>query len=204
MIKPMFATIANPNRAELRFPEIVLKQFGFLEERGFHCVRKDVTLVRYESRQVFVNIYHGRASYELNAEIGLLTTSPEEKERPFSMGEIIASMSPNSAPFTPAQVSTLEALERFVPQLASAVKSYAGPALEGDAAFFEVLSNFRQKSSDSYLAELKLKHIRKEADKAWRNKDYATVIELYEPIQGDLKSSELKKLGYARGHLHSA
>ena len=195
----MFKTIPNPNREEFGFPEAVLQAFGFLEEKGFHCTQKNITLVRYESPRVFVNIFHGRASYELNAEIGLLTTSPKEKERAFSIGEIVelTSGQPRAA-YSPPQSSAPEGVKRFVLQLASTINTYAGPALEGNRSFFEQLSQLRLKNSNTYLTELKMKHLQEEAEKAWRDKDYRRFLKLYEPVQQNLSAADRKKLAYAR------
>jgi hypothetical protein len=198
----MFTTLPNLNREELRFPETVLREFSFLEKQGFHDNQRSVTFVRYESSRVFVNVYHGRASYELNAEIGLLTASPDEKERAFSIGEILELISDQpKAAYAPPQASTVEGVKQFVPELALLVKKHAGPALNGDSSFFAELSALRQTNSDAYLIEMKLKRIRQEVDKAWRTKDYARVLDLYEPLQGSLTTVELKKLEYARKQL---
>jgi hypothetical protein len=62
----------GPGRAELGFREAVLSNFRFLIDLGLHPVEEQVTLVRYESQAVFINIYHGRSSYALAVEIGRL------------------------------------------------------------------------------------------------------------------------------------
>jgi hypothetical protein len=60
------------DRWKLGFKEAVLKNFAFLVSNGFKAVRQDVTFVRYESQVAFVNIYHGRGSFEVGVEIGRL------------------------------------------------------------------------------------------------------------------------------------
>jgi hypothetical protein len=58
-------------RAGLGFREAAISAFAFLvEDFAFSCVQQQVTFIRYESNLVFVNVYHGRASFELNVEIG--------------------------------------------------------------------------------------------------------------------------------------
>lgn len=198
----MCKTNPNPQRAELGFPEAVLQSFGFLEERGFHCTRKDSTFVRYESPRVFVNVYHGRASYELNVEVGLLATSRAEEERPFSLAEILELSGGLPKPgSTPPQAGNAAAVKNFVPQLAAAVERHAAPALAGDGSFFAKLSGLRLRHSETYLKDLKLKHVREKANEAWHEKDYLSFLKLYEPVQADLSPAELKKLAYARKHL---
>jgi len=63
------------NRRQLGFEEPVLSNFDFLRSHGLKLVESAPTLVRFESREVFVNLYHGRASYEIGVEIGLKARS---------------------------------------------------------------------------------------------------------------------------------
>jgi hypothetical protein len=199
----MYKTTPQPRREELGFSEALIREFNFLEKKGFRSTQKNVTLVRYESERVFVNVYHGRASYELNVEIGLRPALADEPERPFSIGEIIELRSgQREGEFTPPQSNTPEGVRKFVSQLASLVKRYAEPALAGDRLFFEQLSRLRVEKSEAYLRELKLKAMRRAVDTAWHEKDYASVIKLYEPLQENLTPAELKKLSYARKHLN--
>lgn len=66
-------------KRELGFHHAVLSDFGFLEAdhdfrntRGSTCdLRHDV---RYESDQVFIEIFHGMRDYEVGVEFGLLDT----------------------------------------------------------------------------------------------------------------------------------
>jgi hypothetical protein len=199
----MYKTTPHPRREELGFPKAVIREFNFLEEKGFRSTQKNVTLVRYESERVFINVYHGRASYELNVEIGLRPASAEERERPFSISEIIELISgQREGEFTPPQSNTPEGVRKFVSQLASMVEKYAEPALAGDCLFFDQLSMLRLEKSEAFLKELKLKAVRRAADAAWHEKDYASVIKLYEPLQENLTLAEMKKLSYARKHLN--
>lgn len=54
-------------RAELRFASEVTSAFRFLEsEYGMTLMTAEPTLVRYEGPAAFVNVFHGRGSYELD------------------------------------------------------------------------------------------------------------------------------------------
>ena len=68
----MFRTDPGKNRWQLGFKDAVLLSFGFLRTYGLKPVEEDVTLVRYESDAVFVNVYYGRGSFEIGVEIGRL------------------------------------------------------------------------------------------------------------------------------------
>lgn len=198
----MFRTIPNPARAQLGFTEQVLSAFRFLTEFDLRCVRAEPTFVRYESSRVFVNIYHDHASYELGVEIGLLVDVRKEKEQAFSIGEIIDLMGAREETgYTFMQASTTERVKQLVPKLAELVRHYAGPALQGNFFTFEQLEEARQGKSDKYLKEIELGRIRSEAEKAWHEKNYSKLVELYSSIQEDLTPTETKKLAYARKHL---
>ena len=113
----MFKFEPGENRASLNFKEEVLAAFDFLaKEYQFVIKNIEVTFVRYESESVFVNIYHGRGSYELGVEIGRFVDTFNKRECPYSLIEIIRLTSTKEIPSF--QVSTLEAVKEFVPKLA--------------------------------------------------------------------------------------
>src|ERR671917_546664 len=86
----MFDTTPDSGREKLDFAEEVQSAFTFLvTDYGFRLVRTEPTFVRYESPDVCVNIYHGRASFEIGVEIGRFINSVAHEERPFSLSEII-------------------------------------------------------------------------------------------------------------------
>jgi hypothetical protein len=64
----------NPERERLAFKDAVMSGFRFFDDLGFRPAKQEMTFVRYESADVFVNVYHGRASFELGVEIGKLKT----------------------------------------------------------------------------------------------------------------------------------
>jgi hypothetical protein len=49
-----------------------------------------------------------------------------------------------------------------------------------------------------------LRRLRKEAEIAWHEKNYAALIETYNSMKDDLTPVEAKKLAYAQKHLHSS
>jgi len=66
----MFQTDPGKDRWQLGFQDSVLSSFDFLSTYGLRPVEESATFVRYESSSVFVNVYHGRASFEIGVEIG--------------------------------------------------------------------------------------------------------------------------------------
>jgi hypothetical protein len=188
------------SRASLGFTEAVMSAFKFLvEEFSFTCVRHDVTFVRFESDSVFVNVYHGRISFELNVEIGELMVGGVLPENPFTIGEILHLVDPEEAAnYRPFQVHTLESVKKFVLELARLVKKYAIPALIGERDFFQRVSEVQAKRSNAYLKDLRLNRTRTEVETAWHQKNYPRVIELYDSMYEDLTPAEAKRLAYAK------
>ena len=195
----MLKTAISKSRAGLGFPDAVLSSFKFLvEDFGFSCVTHDVTYVRYESRDIFVNVYHGRASFELNVEIGE-QVSREFPENPFTLGEILNSLNPQEAEnYQPYQVRTAESVKKFVAEMARLVKEYAPPALMGNHDFFQQISETRQQRSDELLRSWDLNRARRDVEKSWQKKDFKHIVEVYEPVKEYLTPAETKKLEYAK------
>jgi hypothetical protein len=85
---------------------------------------------------MFVNIYHGRASYEIGVEIGLKARSEK-----YGLGYIVswagetAWRSEGFGRSTLFQVSSRDGVQRIVPRVAEIARKYSEPFLGGDLAF---------------------------------------------------------------------
>jgi hypothetical protein len=187
-------------RASLGFREAVTSEFDFLVKNfSFTCVKQDVTYVRYESSDVFVNVYHGRASFELNVEIGERAGGRDIPETRFTIGDILYLFSPQVAEnYHPYQVTTLESVKKFVGELARLVEQYATPALRGDHNCFQRVAEIQLQRSNNLLQTWELNRVRREVETAWREKDFKRVVEIYDPVKEHLTPAEVKKLEYAR------
>lgn len=199
----MFRTQPGPDRWRLGFAPTVLKAFAFLtEEFGFRCVRSDVTFVRYESSDVFVNVFHGRGSYELGVEIGLSSGQLGVEGELFTLREVIATADPEAEKTHYAfQVSKPEEVRKFVPRLAELVRQFAGPALRADPVFLRRLHELHSKRGRERTVEYALYSVRGKAAEAWRQKNYQRFVDLLEPVEKDLTPLEVRKLDYARKQL---
>jgi hypothetical protein len=194
----------SPERAELGFKEAVRSSFKFLNDAGLRLVQQEMTFVRYESPEVFVNVYHGRASFELGVEIGRL----EEPNRKLTLYDIVAWEGAEKAeglgPHVTFQVDSREGVEEFVPKLAALVTKYAAPFLRGDAAAFGSALEFQSERWKEYVKGVNFSQVRWKAEAAWQAKDYAQVVDLYGPVRDDLTEVEAKKLTYAELQVMSA
>lgn len=193
-----------PERAQLSFKDTVLANFKFLGDFGLRPVLEKVTLVRYESAEVFLNVYHGRASFELGVEIGRL----KEPEAKLSIFDVVRWARSEEAEglgqHVMFQVSSPNGVREFVPKLAALVKKYAVPFLSGNEDAYRTALESRAKRYADEVKEGNLRVVRSKADAAWQAKDYAQFVELYSPVRNDLTEVEAKKLAYAEQHVFAA
>jgi hypothetical protein len=194
----------GPERAHLGFEHAVLTHFRFLSDLGLRPLEKKSTLVRYESSAVFVNVYHGRASYELGVEMGRLK-KPDAKVSIFDAVRLAgAEKTEGFGQHVMFQVGSQEGVREFVPKLAALVKKYAIPLLRGDEDVYRAALELRAKRYANEVKEGGLRAVRGKADAAWHAKDYARVVQLYGPIHGDLTEVEAKKVAYAERQVSAA
>lgn len=198
----MFTTEPGPDRWRLGFAEAVKSSFAFVKGYGLKPVREEVTLVRYQSAKVILNVYHGRSSYELGTEFermgfpekfGLYEMLKWAK----SVGEI------EEIPTDGYQASSREGVQRLVVQMAQVVKRYAEPLLRGDTAVYATLRERQSRDAATYERGMRLRAAREQAETAWREKDYETLLSLYGDMQDDLTKSELMRVQYAQKQLLS-
>jgi hypothetical protein len=195
------------DRCKLGFKEAVLASFDFLRSYGFGCVSAEPTLVRYETsgplsgKDLFVNVYHGRGSYELGVEIGPRDRDQATLALPLIVEWASRQKGESLDQQTIFQASTREGVQQFVPKLAELVQKYATPFLEGDPAAYQSAADSLRRGSALCEKEMQLRRVREQADAAWHDKDYGQVVSLYEPFQEDLTQSEGMRLEYAKKHL---
>lgn len=190
----------GPERELLCFKEEALHAFDFLtKEYDFICVRTEITFIRYESQNVFVHIFHGRGSYEIGVEIGLLAICPSD-EVYFTLADILHAL---GIPELPGYFAVdREQVQRRVRQVAELIREHMQLILHGDPSIFEHLRQSRAEWSDNYSKQIALRQVRENADRAWRARDYDQMITLYGSINmSELTRSEARKLDYARKKL---
>lgn len=186
----------RPDRQKLGFKEAVISSFAFLRSYGLRPVQQDVTFVRYESVTVFLNVYHGRGSYEIGVEIGRLD-GPEK----YALGYIVSWAGKweheGFGKHTMFQVSSREGVQEFVPKVAELVRKYGEPFLRGETAFYDKLREANRRASLEFTKQQMIEGIRKKAEAAWHEKDYTQVAELYGRMRDELSEVESRRLNYA-------
>ncbi|MBU0744262.1 MAG: hypothetical protein KKE11_02690 [Gammaproteobacteria bacterium] len=194
------------NGDSLKFIETVRNNFVFLErEYNFKCIKASPTFVRYESDNVFVNIYHDydRLAYEISADIGCLNKS-YELCRPYSIGFVMRMCSEEEADNYKLFVAkTPEAVKKGIEELVIIFKKYTKDLLKGDSTLFDRLQKKREEFIDNGIKKDYLSGVRSKVETAFNVRKFSEVVKLYESMIDDLTPVESKKLEYARKHCSS-
>ena len=186
-----------------RFPSEAERAFSFLEKMGFHLVEKAATRIQYVATRAFVAIEWDPRSGELNAFLGPHAASDEQPAK-FSLTDLLrmrgVDVPEGKMPF---QVADEGRIGPFLKRIAEDIRAYARPALAGDMAFFDRLEAFRSSQAHTEMRSMEVGRIRSAIDRAWRERNYRKVRELYSSVGGDLSDADRAKLAYAKKHDNS-
>jgi hypothetical protein len=189
----------NLSRVKLGFQDIVLKNFQFLiDDFGFHCAGANLLLVKYESENVFIRIYHDRLSYELELYFGLRQGDTSQEES-YTLIEVMNLT--GHADFVNFEVTTREEMMESVFKMASLFKQYASRAIIGEKEFYDMLAKQQIAISHNLMVEYTEKFIGKDVEIAWEKKDYKEVVKLYEMYENFLTKEQMTKFKYAKEQL---
>ena len=181
------------------------KYFGFLVENlGYRCTESTPYNVRFESLEVVVElVFDGNRSYELGLLVGQL--SLERSGVPsFSIDDILRLRhAPEAERYSLVQVTSAEALSRFVEELSRMLRVYASDFIQGTSESFAEVGRLRQREIRDYAHQRDLRTARADAEEAWRAKDYARVVTALAPQRNALTRSEVLKLQFAEDQLRA-
>jgi hypothetical protein len=168
--------------------------FKFLESYGFKIVKEDLGFIRYENTSYFINICHGRISYELHIELG-----HRGSEDRYDLEDIIGMTDPieegkyfRPMPYTP------ESLDKFIEMHVQLLKKYGESLLNGDANTWDELHKYHERSVIKYWNNMQRESIQEKAAIAFRERRYSDFIKLYAGLEADLTQLERKKIEYAK------
>jgi hypothetical protein len=187
------SSVDGGGAGRLGFVDLVLKTFSFLRGLGFEVGRRETTLVRFESGTMFVNVYHGRSSYQVGLELGRIA----EGEM-YSLHEILRSFAPAEVEVALCQTTDPVVLERCLATMAWIVEKNCGSLLAGDRGAFKRLDSVTARSRRSATIQAQFGAIVDRADRAWENKDFALAAELYEKASPALDETRMRRLAFLR------
>jgi hypothetical protein len=181
------------------FSELAVQAFGFLTDAGFHIADQSDQHVEYRSANSVARVSWDRRSGEL--EVTFELTPGADAAGRYSLSDILAMRGfADETKYATPQVADMERLGPWLEALAADTRNHAGAALAGDRMFFRRLEVFRHSRAVDYADDMRLRHVRAEAEKAWQAGDMATFASLYTSIEKDLSQAERLKLKYARKH----
>jgi len=183
------------DRKFLRFPEAVREYFSFLEAQwGYSCVRQEDTFVRYEKGDLYVDIYHGRVSFEIGVEVGRKSLGES-----FAL-EAIVSLSDQglARKYWPGGARTVQAVRKVVQAASEGLRLYGAAALAGDQSTFSRLEQLSEERVAAMVRDSIAVQVRPKAEAAFRRRDYKEAATLYFSIEDSLSPVERKKLEIAK------
>jgi hypothetical protein len=131
----MKVALTEQPRTGLEFSTAVRRAFAFLDDFGFREVSAEATIVRYATERTFLNVYHGRASYELGIEVGVLDGNSEGHG--YSLSEFVRLVDPAAAALLREFcATTANEVAGGVAKLANQVQQYVARTVRGDEAIF--------------------------------------------------------------------
>jgi hypothetical protein len=190
----------GPEREAFNFVREVRSAFGFLHALSFATTVESATFVRYEAASVFVNVFHGRGSYELGVEIGhRVDVDGQFVDEKFGLGDLVAlSDAVEETDFRTYATTDPARLPEFLARLAEWTRYYGRAALTGEPAVFELLRAAGLDRSVATQDASRATQLRATADAAWRAREYARVIDSYNEMISELRTVELRQSELAR------
>jgi hypothetical protein len=186
--------MASSGQGRLGFIELALSAFAFLLRIGFEVVRREPTRLVFESPEVFVNVYHGRSSYQVGLEIGRLEAGDK-----YSLHELLAAVAPPEVAKARCQTTDPEVLKCCLSGIANVVARTCGSLLAGDAGAFEALRVAVAPRRKAVTLEAEFGAILDRADQAWETKDLGRAREFYERARPALDETRRRRLTYLIG-----
>jgi hypothetical protein len=152
------------------------------------------TTVRWESTEVFVQVrYDARRSFEVGLEIDQLAKDTAQFGPPFSLGEVLGLVGVDLAHRPFFQASSEEDLNKALKTMARLLLQDGKQLLLNDGAAFRSLARQRDKDCREYAQNKRLTFMRAAAEKAWHEKDYKAVVDIYQAEMPHLSPAELKR-----------
>jgi hypothetical protein len=189
----------SQGRSSLGFQEAVGSSFRFLEsEHGYECLERSLTIVRYESPTARFHVFHGRSSFQIDVELSEKTV-PEPESQAFRLADLAALIgAEEQIPLGFFQASTPEAVQIVVMRTAELVRRCGPETLRAEPFIIRRLDELRRERARQAAQLQRLADIRVAVDRAWHQKDYRRVEELFASVEEMLSPAELKKLRYVR------
>ncbi len=184
------------------FESAVLSNFSFLiDTHGFRYheqrISEIILFITYDNSDVYVTLSYYTLEHEPSLSFGRRGIDDVPGAYSFVSDDLIALDCCRS--WTWIQ-SHDDRLGSWVADLARLLATCGLQCLAGDPSVFVEMQTRRDARLAHWVHEEETKKIRRQAEIAWKSKDYNLVIRLYASID-KLSMLEMKRLDYARKHL---
>ena len=180
------------------FIQIAKEKFHFLETKygvPLEIISDNELKLNYNDYCLRV-MYDNKRSYELDIRLnvkGSIFQSYEFHE----LAQYAGVASENSG----FQASTKARLELIIDRMANLLSLVCNQIPLFSQETMTNLQKQREKDCRNYALKNKLVRMRVDAEKAWKEKNFAAVLSIYEPFLEHLSKAEIKKYEYAFKHL---
>jgi len=199
---------ASNNHNYALFEEEVKTHFHFLvhdyhfwlskvEQTGY------VKYIRFESENIFVNLYYGPPAYEVEVAFGRIGIDDVRGidgvpvTYSFSTGDLVLL---DTCSNWKEDFQDEDRITGQIMFLSHLMRKCAAACLHGEQVVFEKMSARRDASLIEWQREEQMKQMRRELDTAWKQKNYSQITNLLSSSEEMLTNVERKKLDYAKKH----
>jgi hypothetical protein len=183
--------MSGVDRDVLGFGREAAIAFSFLGDLGYLKSEKSPNHVRFQCNGTQVNVYHGRQSYEISADVNYLGAT-------YPVVSIIRAIDPDAAMrYRNTTATSQQMVVKALGELTGVVKKYCIDALKGNPEFFSALKANAVAWSEAYALEVLVGQVRPKAHDAFGQGNYDVAVSLYSQIRDHLTPVEAKKLAFA-------
>jgi len=169
----------------MHFEECVKRHFAFLDDMSCSIDKSSMGWsVNYASDKIEISIYYERISYEIYLTISLMGNVS------CTMDEIISSAQDRQYLYGTDE----NLVENSVAELSILLMQYGQAYLNVEKEAFNDIVELRKNLSKKYELEI----VEEKASVAWKNRNYAEVIALYDTITKDLTQIQQKRLNICK------
>ena len=128
------------DRRESSFEGLSRQHFDFLvRENGFHCTLGSESKVRFESKLVFIEVYHGQYDYEVGINFGRIG-----RDENFSFTLFLRRFFPVVDQALGVRLAdTPKRISDLTQAVSEALRTYGQRIIEGDDAFYNEMAKVR-------------------------------------------------------------
>lgn len=186
------------NRERLGFAEAVRHYIApVLTARCFTCSEATPYVVKFTSPTVVLALSHAPVSYEIQVTLAR-KAAPSQL---YTLRDILdLALGPEHKDQGFFQASERGRVFECVRAIGDILSKYGETVLPGEPAVYERMDETARHRNEAYTKQVVQGPIRKAAEKAWQEHDYAKVRDLYDSIEPDLTPVERKRLEYAKSH----